>query len=468
MFVTKYPTDLDAELVHIIKSIHLGGGKAYIVGGFVRDLVLEKTFSPSYGYDIEVYHLYPEQLQIILVAFGQVNEVGKSFGVFKLTTALRTYDVSLPRKDNKVSSGHRGFSVDISNSLSISEACKRRDFTMNSMLYDIETQEIIDPFHGLKDIHDKMIRHVSESFSEDPLRVLRAMQFAARFEFSIHPSTISLCRAIDLNELPKERLFEEFKKLFLLASKPSIGIIAGMELGVLAYFPEILSLQGVEQDPEWHPEGDVFTHTLMVIDEAAKLRSGKEFSDLCLMYGSLCHDFGKPLTTQYINGKIRSHAHDVAGIQPTKSFLARLTKDKDLIDTISTLVKEHLQPALLYKARHEVSDGAIRRLSLRVEIPLLLKVAQADHFGRFTSLRKKPESFEAGEWLFLRWKQLQSPDSRMKPLLKGSHLMKLGLSPGPIMGKIIQKSFEQQLDGKISNEEEAIRWASDYLKSSIQ
>ena len=468
MFITKYPTHLDPELVQIIKTIHLGGGKAYIVGGFIRDLVLEKPISASYGYDIEVYHIQPEPLQIILKTFGQVNDVGKSFGVFKLTTALRTYDVSLPRKDNKVSSGHRGFSVDISNSLSISEACKRRDFTMNSMLYDIETQEIIDPFHGLKDIDNKVIRHVSESFSEDPLRVLRAMQFSARFEFSIHPTTISLCRSIDLNELPKERLFEEFKKLFLLAEKPSLGIVVADELEALKYFPEILSLHGVQQDPEWHPEGDVFIHTLMVIDEAAQLRSGEEFSDLCLMYGSLCHDFGKPLTTQFINGKFRSHAHDVAGIKPTKSFLARLTKDKDLIDTISTLVKEHLQPALLYKARHEVSDGAIRRLSLRVEIPLLLKVAQADHFGRFTTLLKRPDSFEAGEWLFLRWKQLQSPDSHLKPLLKGSHLMRLGVLPGPMMGKIIQKSFEQQLDGQILNEEEAVTWAVDYLKSSAQ
>jgi len=447
---------LPLEVSQIAEAVAQKGGKAIVVGGSVRDHFLSEAVPKDL--DIEVYHLAPEHLEPLLSNFGKVQLVGKRFGVLKLTTPQGDYDVSLPRRESKTGKGHKGFLVEADPEMTFEEAASRRDFTINAMGFDILQETFIDPHNGREDIQNKILRHVGPRFVEDPLRVLRAMQFAGRFEVKIAPETIELCRSLDLTELPKERLYEEFKKLLLKAQCPSIGLEAARELGVLKYFPELKALIGVPQDPQWHPEGDVWIHNCMVIDEAAKIRDGNEHEDLCLMFGVLCHDFGKPPTTELKEGRWRSIGHCEAGLEPTERFLKRMTDETALIETVKTLVAEHLRPAYLYGDRDQVTEGAIRRLSMRISIPLLVRVAQADHFGRTTPDAIARE-FPAGKWLLEQAEKLQVRDNQLEPILLGRHLLSLGMQPGPEVGTLLKAAFELQLDGKLSTLDEAIAWA---------
>ncbi len=278
------------------------------------------------------------------------------------------------------------------------------------------------------------------------------------------PETIELCQTLDLNELSRERLLGEFKKLLLRAERPSIGLEILRQTKALRFFPELEALIDVPQDPTWHPEGCVWTHTLMVVDEAAKLRVGEEKADLVLMFGALCHDFGKPETTIWKDGHWRSPAHDVLGMQPTEKFLRRLTDEVSLIEKVTVLVREHLRPSMLYNDREKVTPGAIRRLALRVSIPELLLVAEADHFGRTTEDALRRE-FPAKQWLLDQASKLDVRDEKPKPFLKGRHLLQLGMRPGPQMGKVLEEAFALQLDGAIVDLEEAKAWANQRLSS---
>ena len=455
---------LDAEILSIAQAISVAGGRALLVGGSVRDHFLQQPLSKDF--DVEVYHLPADPLEVILKSFGSVSAVGKKFGVFKLSTPSSEYDFSFPRTENKIGVGHKGFRVALHEDTTFQTAASRRDFTINAMGYDMLSGEILDPFQGREDLKSKTLRHISPAFGEDPLRVLRAMQFVARFEFKIAPETVRLCQNLNLSELPKERICEEFKKLFLKAKRPSLGLKALNEMAMLKFFPEMKALQGVPQDPQWHPEGDVWTHTLMVVDEAAKLRSGAEKPDFSLLLGALCHDFGKPSTTIFQKGRWRSPAHDVKGLPPTESFLKRLTHEQTLIDLVKVYVKEHLKPALLYHASDRVSDGAIRRLAMRVSIPDLIQIAQADHFGR-TTPDALARQFPAGEWLLQRAEGLKVHETKPQPLLKGRHLLQLGMEPGPLMGQVIQESFELQLDGQLTHLEDTLAWAEGRLKKLV-
>ena len=216
--------------------------KAIIVGGSVRDYFLQK---PIKDYDIEVYGLSTiEELESFLKEYGKVKLVGKSFGVLKFIHKSYEYDFAFPRREKKVGAGHKGFEVVSDGFMSYSEAAKRRDFTINAMGYDIVGNEFLDPFGGMSDIAAKTLRHIDEkTFVEDPLRVYRGVQFCARFEFKMANETKRLCSSMvehgDLEELPKERVFEEIKKLLLKSKRPSIGFELLKELGVLRYFPEL-------------------------------------------------------------------------------------------------------------------------------------------------------------------------------------------------------------------------------------
>jgi len=290
------------------------------------------------------------------------------------------------------------------------------------------------------------------------------MQFSARLEFQIAPKTIKLCKELNLEELSKERIFEEFRKLLIKATRPSIGLESAKELGVLSYFPELKAIVGVPQDPEWHPEGDVWKHTLLVIDEAASLRKGKEKHDLILMLAALCHDFGKPITTRFLNGRWRSPSHDNAGVAPTEKFLRRLTDDRNLIEKIKTLVKEHLRPVQLYNTRKIINSGTIRRLAMRVNIPELVLLAKADYFGRNLSQIDK-SCFEAGNWLLLEAERMNVDKNSPRPLLLGRHLLDLGMLPGPKMGLLLKEAFEKQLNGDLEKEADAVLWAKSNLSA---
>jgi len=454
--------NLPSLLISVADDVEKAGGEAYLVGGWVRDALMGLACG---DFDVEVYGLELETFLKILKKYGKPNLVGKAFGVITMTRDGVVYDFAFPRTESKTGEGHRGFEVVSDPHLDFATASARRDFTINAMGLRLPNLELIDCHGGRKDLGRRLLRHVSPAFSEDPLRALRAVQFAARFEFDIHPATQALCAAQPLEELPRERLFAEFKKLFLKSRKPSIGLEWMRRLQMLRFFPELQAMVGVPQEAEWHPEGDVWTHTLLVVDQAAALRTPEysEGENLAFMLAALCHDVAKAFTTAHENGRWRSPAHDVKGDRPTRAFLDRITREGDLIEAVVTLVREHLKPALLYNARHEIKPGAIRRLALRADIEKLVRLARADHLGR-TSEEALAGLFPAGEWLLEESAKLSVLQEKPRPFLTGKYLLSVGAKPGPQLGKIIQESFELQLEGELSSLEEAEAWGRERLR----
>jgi tRNA nucleotidyltransferase (CCA-adding enzyme) len=449
------------------QAVRAAGGRALLVGGCVRDLL--KGAEPK-DWDVEVYGVESARLRSLLEEFGRVDAVGEAFTVYKVGNDL---DVSLPRRELKSGRGHRAFIIEGDPSMSVEEATRRRDFTVNAILEDPLTGEILDPFGGRDDLlQRKLLRAVSrETFAEDSLRVLRAAQFAARFEFEIEPETVELCRSIDLTDLPKERIWGEMEKLLLLARKPSIGLGWLQTLGAFEQlFPELKALPGVPQEREWHPEGDVFVHTRLVVDRARELIDDLPYArQVTVMLGALCHDFGKPATTKFEEGRIRSRGHEEAGVAPTESFLDRLnihTLDGyDVRSQVIALVRDHLKPGEFYKKRDEVGDGAFRRLARRCELELLYRVARADSLGRNADWSPREQWFtaEAQEWFIRRARELQVERRAPSPILLGRHLLKMGLPPGPRMGEITRAVYEMQLDGRVSSLAEAIAAAESII-----
>lgn len=444
--------------VSLAEAARREGGRALLVGGCVRDELMGQT--PK-DWDVEIYGIPPERLRELLDAFGPVNVVGEAFTVYKLGAHL---DVSLPRRERKTGRGHRAFFIEGDPEMSFEEATARRDFTINAILQDPLTGEIIDPCSGRVDLERGIIRAVSaETFSDDSLRVLRAAQFAARFEFRVEPETVVLCRAIDLSDLPSERVWGEMEKLLLRARRPSIGFGWLHALGVLdQLFPEIKALIEVPQDPEWHPEGDVFVHTRLVVDRARELIDDLPYAkQVTVMLAALAHDFGKPATTEFIEGRLRSRGHEEAGVDPTLSFLDRLnihTLDGyDVRAQVAALVRDHLKPGEYFKKRAEVGDGAFRRLARKCELDLLYRVAKADSLGRNADWVPREQWYNAAaqEWFIEHARQLDVASQAPAPILLGRHLVEMGLEPGPRIGEITRAVYEMQLDGRVATLEEA-------------
>lgn len=328
--ITKF--NLPSILEEILKALQKIGATPILVGGSVRDHFLN---IPIKDYDIEIFGINSlEIIQNCLQKYGCVKLVGKSFGVLTLRVNEYDFDFALPRTEKKIGNTHQDFEVITNANLSFKEAALRRDFTINAIGYDFSTKEFLDPFNGIKDLKNRIIKHINDkTFVEDSLRVYRADGFASRFDFKIEEKTKKLCKQIvfknELDFLPKERIYEEFKKLFLKSSKPSIAFELMRELGVLKYFSELKLLIDCIQEPEYHPEGDVWIHTMMALDEMARILKEEKIEDeykkLYLFYAILCHDLGKPFCTKEINGKITSFKHENLGIEPTISFLSKLT-----------------------------------------------------------------------------------------------------------------------------------------------
>jgi tRNA nucleotidyltransferase (CCA-adding enzyme) len=450
------------KILDLSRAVREAGGRALLVGGCVRDALMGAA--PN-DWDLEVYGVAPERLREILDQFGPVNVVGEAFTVYKLGPDI---DVSLPRRERKSGRGHRAFVIEGDPSMSFEDASRRRDFTINAISQDPLTNEIIDPFSGQRDIQQGILRAISpETFVEDSLRVLRAAQFAARFEFRVEPETVELCRAIDLSDLPAERIWGELEKMLLRAQRPSIGLGWLHALGVLEkLFPEIYALIDVPQDPEWHPEGDVFVHTRLTVDQARSSIDGLPYPrQVTVMLAALAHDFGKPATTEFLEGRWRSRGHEAAGVPPTESFLTRLNVHTidgyDVRNQVISLVREHLKPGEFYKKRDEVGEGAFRRLARRCEPDLLYRVAKADSLGRNADWvpREKWYGSEAQEWFIQRARELDVEQRAPEPLLLGRHLLALGLEPGPRIGEITSAVYEMQLDGRVRTVDEAIEEA---------
>lgn len=442
----------------IARAVRARSGRALVVGGWVRDRVLGID---SKDIDIEVFGIPAAELPAFLAPFGRVEPIGQSFPVYK----IGTIDIGLPRRESKAGRGHKGFVVEGDPSMSVEDAARRRDFTINAIAWDPLTDEFLDPFRGRDDLRRRLLRAVDpDTFGDDSLRVLRAVQFAARFELTLEAGTAALCRAIGLDDLPSERIWGEIEKLLLRARHPSIGFALALELGVIdQLFPEMQALVGCQQEPEWHPEGDVWVHTLMVIDEARQRIDDLDRADrLIVMLGAVTHDFGKPATTALIDGRIRSLNHEEEGVAPSAAFLDRLNihsiDGRDVRAQVLGLVAHHLKPGMLYKVRHELTDGAFRRLAQKANLELLARVAKSDCLGRTGTF-----DCTAMDWFLEKARELGVDRSPPKPLLLGRHLLELGMTPGPEIGALLKRVYEKQLDGEITSTEEAVALASKML-----
>jgi tRNA nucleotidyltransferase (CCA-adding enzyme) len=444
-------TDLVSRALAIARQVQRHGGRALVVGGFVRDRLLGR---PSNDLDIEVFGIPEDQLQRVLSELGRVEAVGQAFSVYKVAGI----DVALPRRESKTGHGHKGFAVTGDPSMTPEEAARRRDFTINAISWDPLTDEYIDPVGGRVDLERRLLRVVDPAtFADDSLRVLRALQFTARFDLTATEDTKALCRRIPLDDLPAERIWGEFEKLLLQAERPSLGFALARELDVTTrLLPEMQALIDCPQEPEWHPEGDVWIHTLMVIDEARQRNADLDRPRLAtIMLGAVCHDFGKPLTTAFVDGRIRSLGHEDAGVEPATRVLDRLNVHSldgfDVRRHVLGITAHHLKPGAFFKVRDQISDSAFRRLAQKVDLELLARLAKADCLGRTGNF-----DCSAMDWFLDRARLLGVEHKPPAPILMGRHLLDLGVKPGPRMGEVLRAVYELQLDGTVSDLEQAV------------
>ncbi len=450
-------TSLPSALRRVCTAIADAGGRAWLVGGSVRDLYLGHT--PG-DFDIEVFALDEQQLLTIARRFGRTEQFGKAFGIIKLWCDGHEIDIALPRTERKQGQGHRGFQIHIDPSLDERTATLRRDFTINAMMLDPLSGKLLDFHGGLHDLAQHCLRHVSAAFAEDPLRPLRAMQFAARFRMTLHPDTATLCRTLlcEADALPLPRIWQEWRK-WALAPFPACGLRALQDSGWLTLYPELEALSGCPQDPRWHPEGDVWTHTCLAVDVAAKLARKNRLDaheTIILIFAELCHDLGKPLTTfSDAQQHIRSPNHSQAAQPLIKALLKRIAVPKRYHDHIHALVMEHM-----CHMHGQPTERAVRRLAHRLQpatIALWEMLVEADASGRHPAEPSRP----ALPWLE-QAEAIQHHQQPPKPIVNGKMLMSLGIAPGPLMGRIIRRAYQAQLDGSFSDEASAIRWLKEH------
>jgi tRNA nucleotidyltransferase (CCA-adding enzyme) len=445
--------ELANRIIEVVK--YHGATEALFVGGCVRDLII--GVQPK-DYDIEVYGLPFDTLMIVLGQhFDDVKAVGESFGVIKVNNEI---DVSVPRRENKVGVGHKGFEVTADPNMTPMEAAARRDFTINSMMMKSDGT-IIDPYNGQEDIKNKVLRATSNAYSEDPLRVLRGMQFAGRFGMDMEWDTVGVSKKMDaeFDTLAKERVFEEWWKWATKSIKPSKGLDVLMDTSWAKHFPPIPALFGTAQDPIWHPEGNVYFHTGHVCDAAAEIATRENLNEgerAILLFSALCHDFGKPTTTGLNEeGRISAHGHDEAGIEPTRQFLIKIGAPHSLFDMVLPLVQEHMAHTS-FKKGEKVSTRVVRRLANRLapsNVKMWSLLCEADHSGRPPLPKHNP---------VLHWVEvansLDLASNKPQPILMGRHLLEIGLTPGPKIGNIVKCAFEAQLDEAFNDVEGALAW----------
>jgi tRNA nucleotidyltransferase (CCA-adding enzyme) len=432
----------------------------FLVGGCVRDWLLGV---PVKDFDIEVYGLDYDALVRALRRWGRADLVGRSFGVVKLNLAGEIHDFSLPRRDSKTGSGHRGFTVAVDPTIATRDAAARRDFTINALMWNPRTAALVDHFGGERDLRDRVLRHTTGAFAEDPLRVLRGMQFAGRFQLTTAPETIAICASIrdTYRELPLERVREEWFKWATRSREPSRGLALLQDTGWLAHFPELAALIDVPQDPEWHPEGDVWTHTNHCVDALVRLPGWQSADDSVrrdVMLATLLHDSGKATHThrELRDGRERivSPGHEIAGAELAAQFLERIGSGEPLIARVAPLVRNHM----LLSA--DPSPRAIRRLAVRLApatIDQLGLVMTADAAGRPPRPARVPHTVTA---LLRGAAELEIRTAAPKPILLGRHLLERGWSPGPDLGQVLKRAFEAQLDGDFQDLVGALEWLS--------
>lgn len=458
------------EIIKISNLLNLNGGKAFLIGGCVRDLIcgLEHKIE---DWDIEVFGISQKKIEQLLINNNyKILKVGKVFGVIKIKNF--PIDISLPRLENKTGIKHKDFLITTQPFLSLKQAALRRDFTINAIFWDPIENTILDPCNGLKDLKNKKLKHIGIKFIEDPLRVLRAMQLASRLDLSIDITTINICKKMNIKGLSNERILKEWEKFILKSYKPSIGLNFLKECHWIRFYPELESIIGCKQDPIWHPEGDVWNHTLHAMDFFAKdliqnnNHNYNKSEILAIGFSILCHDIGKPKTTFTDGqGRIRSFGHEVYGAKLASNFLKKIgMHNSKLCELIKKIIQFHMVPVDLYK--QNVKDSAIRKLSNKVKrLDLLLKVVFADIRGSFN--KNKDQIIDNIKKFYeQKMKQLNIENNEPIPLIMGRHLIKEGLNPSPLFGKIIKYCFNAQLNGEFSTEQDAKNFLYNYLHSN--
>lgn len=459
------PRDLNALLPRPVREClctEPGLERAFVVGGFVRDALLEK---PSKDIDIEVFGRSVDDLVAILRRLGRVDLVGKSFGVIKVTMrGCDTVDFSLPRRDSKTGPGHRGFEAEVDATMSLREASTRRDFTINALYYDPRRKVVLDCHQGARDLEEQRLRAVDKTtFCDDPLRVLRAMQFSARFGYRADSELIELSRSMidSFSELPGERVGEEWLKWGQKSTRPSLGLKFLVECGWIRHFPELDRIRDVPQDPEWHPEGNVFQHTSHCCDALVELPEWQGASPqdrLVLLLAILLHDIGKAETTDRVvrqgRERIVSPGHEGVSANLAPDFLKPLKLAKVIEERVVPLVANHMihfeQP----------TDRAVRRLAHRLKpetIENLVTVMTADSHGRPPLPKSIPRNVEL---LLDKSRSMALAQAAPQPILQGRDLLELGYQPGPELGVILREAFAAQLEGEFHDREGGFDWVA--------
>ncbi|MDR0679975.1 MAG: HD domain-containing protein [Puniceicoccales bacterium] len=463
LHVSKYSTLAEPGLLLAVKRICellAGcGGQPYLVGGCVRDALLNITVA---DFDIEVFGLTFGHIQEILKPHFKFTVQkcrlcnGASFCVIKISES--SIDISVPRAETKIGPKHTDFQVQQLRECSLMEAANRRDFTINAVYFDVSNNRICDPCGGVADLSKKILRNVSDKFSEDPLRVLRGMQFAARFSMTSSESVVQLANALTPKELSPERIFCEWRKLVLLGVKPSMGLHFLKNCGWTQFFPEIDALIYCEQDPYRHPEGSVFEHTCLTLDLYAADRTGIYEDDLVVGFAALCHDFGKPQTTTSDKRGIHHYGHDAAGTSLARSFLENMHAPKQLIGDVETLVKYHMVVRDIFK-KDAGQDGAVLRLASEVgRLDRLVRLCEYDGNGRGGCWRPGQYKVQEASWLRETAQRLGVLKNKPVPIILGRDLLALGLHPSPKFNEILSRCFKAQLDMKFSERDGGLRF----------
>ena len=458
----------------IANRIDQAGGRAFLIGGAVRDQVLGK---PSKDLDVEVHGMDANTLVGILSEFGQVNSVGASFGVLKLTIDGEDFDFSLPRRENKTGRGHRGFMVEVDPTMTTLEAARRRDFTMNGLMQDVLSGDVTDHFGGTVDLENHTLKMTdAATFIEDPLRVLRGFQFCGRFVLKVEPETSRVCWDMvkEFGTLAVERVWEEWNKWATKSVRPSLGLQFLHEVGWLHKFPEVAALVGLEQEESWHPELTVFRHICLVVDKCAQIAADDGLTDeqrAVLVFAGLCHDFGKATTTEVIDGRITSRGHDQAAEPFVRSFMSRIGAPRWLVEQVVPLCANHM-------FRAEPTPRNVRRLSVRVSpsnVEMLVRLMHSDLARKGSRCRRcrrpltDPDSVRAGigpvcatkDWhpqvILNVARENECSAAQPEPVLMGRHLLSF-MAPGPEMGRVLRDAFMAQLDGEFCTVEGGTEW----------
>ncbi|MBR5143834.1 MAG: tRNA nucleotidyltransferase [Clostridia bacterium] len=427
----------DIEMARkIAEAVAENGGCAYFVGGYVRDII---RGNPGKDVDIEIHGISPDALKQILSGLGQRMEIGESFGIF----GLKGYslDIAMPRTETNRGKGHKDFDIFVDPHIGTVKAAKRRDFTINALMQNILSGEIIDHFGGRDDLEKGIIRHIDpDTFVEDPLRVLRGAQFASRFGFTIADETIELCRGMDISTLARERVIGELEKALTKSDKPSIFFELMRKMGHLSiWFPELEALIGVEQNPKHHAEGDVWVHTMMVLDEVAKIRHYAS-DELGVMLSAITHDFGKAICTEIVKGEIHAYEHETKGLPIIESFMHRLTNEHKLIKYVLNLSEYHMKPNTLAAMGASIKSTN-KMFDKSVDPAGLLCLAVADGLGKIA-----PREYISYDDFFIERLAIYR-EYMSRPHVTGQDLIDAGIQPSKSFSEYLEYAHKLRLAG---------------------